>query len=421
MKVTGIIAEYNPFHNGHLYQITEAKKRTNADFILVVMSGDFMQRGTPAIVNKWERTRMALSHGADLVLELPAIFATASANLFALGGISLLAKTGVVTDLCFGAETDCLSDFLSLAEFLNKEPDFFKEHLKDGLKSGISFPCARSAALSSESITDSLPASSYDLLSAPNNILGVEYCKILLQISSSIQPHIIKREGAAYNDTGFTESNRFASASAIRNFFLTEENICDERVFSFLPAASAQILRNETKNNALLSEDCFSALLQYKLLSEENLGFSSYFDVNNDLSNRIRHALCAFSGWSDFALALKSKNITYTRINRALTHILLNITNEKLALAKTIQAPYLRILGFSKNASPLLSALKRNSSIPIITKLADAKKSLSLTSYDILKTDIFASDVYRTAKAGKTGKYDLNDYKQSPILVDRME
>lgn len=415
MKVTGIIAEYNPFHNGHLYQLTEARKKTDADFIIVVMSGDFMQRGTPAIINKWERTRMALSGGADLVLELPCVFATASANMFALGGISLLARTGVVTDLCFGAETDSITDFLTLAKFLNEEPDFFKNALKNELKTGISFPAARSSALSAEA---SLPLSSEKLLSSPNNILGIEYCKALFALSSSIKPHIIKREGSGYNDREFNRQDRFASASAIRTVLLNpSKGRSSSDLSSFLPASSLDILKNSKNKQAFLSENDFSLLLHYQLLREMDLGFSSYSDVSKDLSNRIKNRISGFTSWSDFALSLKTKELTYTRINRAFTHILLGITDDNFLFAKSNLPLYLRILGFSKNASLLLSSIKHNSSIPLISKLADAKNSLSDASYDMLKADIFASDIYRTVKTAKTGQNNPNEFKQSPILL----
>ena len=415
MKVTGIIAEYNPFHNGHLYQLTEARKKTDADFIIVVMSGDFMQRGTPAIINKWERTRMALLNGADLVLELPCVFATASANMFALGGISLLARTGVVTDLCFGAETDSITDFLTLAKFLNEEPDFFKNALKNELKTGISFPAARSSALSAEA---SLPLSSEKLLSSPNNILGIEYCKALFALSSSIKPHIIKREGSGYNDREVNKQDRFASASAIRTVLLNpSKGRSSSDLSSFLPASSLDILKNSKNKLAFLSENDFSLLLHYQLLREMDLGFSSYSDVSKDLSNRIKNRISGFTSWSDFALSLKTKELTYTRINRALTHILLGITDDNFLFAKSNLPLYLRILGFSKNASLLLSSIKHNSSIPLISKLADAKNSLSDASYDMLKADIFASDIYRTVKTAKTGQNDPNEFKQSLILL----
>ena len=415
MKVTGIIAEYNPFHNGHLYQLTEARKKTDADFIIVVMSGDFMQRGTPAIINKWERTRMALSGGADLVLELPCVFATASANMFALGGISLLARTGVVTDLCFGAETDSITDFLTLAKFLNEEPAFFKNALKNELKTGISFPAARSSALSAEA---SLPLSSEKLLSSPNNILGIEYCKALFALSSSIKPHIIKREGSGYNDREVNKQDRFASASAIRTVLLNpSKGRSSSDLSSFLPASSLDILKNSKNKLAFLSENDFSLLLHYQLLREMDLGFSSYSDVSKDLSNRIKNRISGFTSWSDFALSLKTKELTYTRINRALTHILLGITDDNFLFAKSNLPLYLRILGFSKNASLLLSSIKHNSSIPLISKLADAKNSLSDASYDMLKADIFASDIYRTVKTAKTGQNDPNEFKQSLILL----
>ena len=415
MKVTGIIAEYNPFHNGHLYQLTEARKKTDADFIIVVMSGDFMQRGTPAIINKWERTRMALSGGADLVLELPCVFATASANMFALGGISLLARTGVVTDLCFGAETDSITDFLTLAKFLNEEPDFFKNALKNELKTGISFPAARSSALSAEA---SLPLSSEKLLSSPNNILGIEYCKALFALSSSIKPHIIKREGSGYNDREVNKQDRFASGSAIRTVLLNpSKGRSSSDLSSFLPASSLDILKNSKNKLAFLSENDFSLLLHYQLLREMDLGFSSYSDVSKDLSNRIKNRISGFTSWSDFALSLKTKELTYTRINRAFTHILLGITDDNFLFAKSNLPLYLRILGFSKNASLLLSSIKHNSSIPLISKLADAKNSLSDASYDMLKADIFASDIYRTVKTAKTGQNDPNEFKQSLILL----
>lgn len=358
---------------------------------------------------------MALSGGADLVLELPCVFATASANMFALGGISLLARTGVVTDLCFGAETDSITDFLTLAKFLNEEPDFFKNALKNELKTGISFPAARSSALSAEA---SLPLSSEKLLSSPNNILGIEYCKALFALSSSIKPHIIKREGSGYNDREVNKQDRFASASAIRTVLLNpSKGRSSSDLSSFLPASSLDILKNSKNKLAFLSENDFSLLLHYQLLREMDLGFSSYSDVSKDLSNRIKNRISGFTSWSDFALSLKTKELTYTRINRALTHILLGITDDNFLFAKSNLPLYLRILGFSKNASLLLSSIKHNSSIPLISKLADAKNSLSDASYDMLKADIFASDIYRTVKTAKTGQNDPNEFKQSLILL----
>ncbi len=416
MRVTGIIAEYNPFHNGHLYQLETAKKETDADFIIIVLSGDFMQRGIPGILNKWERATMALACGADLVLELPVLSACASAEAFAAGGVSLLQKTGVVTNLCFGAETADSEAFLSLAGLLNQEPDEYKKLLRKELKLGKSFPAARNAAIRQYLGTDNFS----ELLSSPNNILGLEYTRSLLKNPSSIKPYIVKRKGSGYNDESF--SGAFSSATAIRRSFADTEfagqshaTSCD--IWDSIPLAAQPLLKDALENNIFLFLNDFSSMLSYKLLLEKEKGFSSYLDVNEDLSNKIKKELSSFQNWSDFVLQLKSKELTHTRISRALLHILLNITDEKSDFAKEYSyAPYLRVLGFRQSATPLLSAIKKNASVPLVTKLADAKKTLSKDAFFLLQQDIFAADVYRLAQTAKTGKSFPDEFKHSPIL-----
>lgn len=412
MKVTGIIAEYNPFHNGHLYQLKTAKEAWDTDFIIIVLSGDFMQRGIPGILNKWERAKMALGCGADLVLELPVLSACASAEPFAAGGVTLLEKTGVVTDLCFGAESDDLPAFYKLADFLNREPAAYQDALRAQLRLGKSFPAAQNAALSlccGENPADDA------LLSSPNNILGLSYVQRLLSLGSGITPRPLKRRGSGYHDTAL--SGPLASATAIRYFLCKPDGDALSGIQDQVPPAVFSILEAAQKDGDFLFSDDLSAMLHYKLLCECASGFTSYLDVTPDLSNKIRKNLSDFTCWSDFVLQLKSKELTHTRISRALLHILLNLTEEDFALAGIFSfAPYLRLLGFRKSAAPLLSAIKKNADIPLIAKLADAKSYLSDDACALLSKDIFAADVYRLALTAKTGKRLPNEFSHSPIV-----
>ena len=412
MKVTGIIAEYNPFHNGHLYQLKTAKETWDTDFIIAILSGDFMQRGIPGILDKWERTKMALGCGADLVLELPVLSACASAEPFAAGGVTLLEKTGVVTDLCFGAESDDLPAFYKLAEFLNQEPEAYQNALHAQLRLGKSFPAARSAALSlccEEDIANDT------LLSSPNNILGLSYIQCLLSLGSCITPRPLKRRGSGYHDTVL--SSPLASATAIRKFLCKPVGDKLSDLQNQVPPTVFSLLETAQKDGTFLFSNDFSNMLHYKLLCERASGFASYLDVTPDLSNKIKKCLPDFTCWSDFVLQLKSKELTHARISRALLHILLNLTEEDFAHAEAFSfAPYLRLLGFRKSATPLLASIKKNADIPLIAKLADAKNYLADDAYALLSKDIFAADVYRLALTEKTGKRLPNEFSHSPII-----
>ncbi|MEF2771025.1 MAG: nucleotidyltransferase family protein, partial [Blautia caecimuris] len=223
MNVTGIIAEYNPFHLGHLHQIAYVREKLNSDYIIVAMSGDFVQRGTPALLSKYIRAEAALLCGADLVLELPVQVSSASAEFFAGGAVSLLNGSGVVDQLCFGSEEGSVEGMQLAARILNEEPQGFRDLLKNSLKQGMSFPAARSQALGKYLCTlhslseKNLSAFSDTLLSSPNNILGIEYCRALLRLNSTIKPVTLKREGSGYHDLTL-KNNQAPSASAVRAF-----------------------------------------------------------------------------------------------------------------------------------------------------------------------------------------------------------
>lgn len=405
MKVVGIIAEYNPFHKGHKYHIEEAKKITGSDYCIVVMSGDYMQRGVPAMIDKYSRAKMALENGADLVLELPVRFATSSAEGFAYGAISLLNATGVVTDICFGSECGNIEKLSKIAKILLEEPEEYKEILKRGLKSGLSYPIARNTALQG---LDCWDFDTLKILSMPNNILGMEYIKALLKLNSNINPVTIKRLGGDYNDS--TPSELYSSALAIRSSIFSAENL--DNILSEVPQNVYDILKEKQNLSFPIIPDDFSEMLHYKLLSEKEKGFTEYIDVSPDLSDRIVKNVYQYNNYESFCDLLKTKNMTYTRISRCLLHILLD-----LKVAPDTTPSYLRILGINKDASELSKGIKENCTLPLISKLADAKENLSAKALDLLNEDIFAANLYGTVIRHKFGGELMNEYQQAIQIV----
>ena len=415
MKVVGIVAEYNPFHNGHKYQIDKIRTETGADYIIIAMSGNFLQRGVPALCDKYTRTEMALRCGADLVLEIPSIWATASAEYYARAGVSLLAATGVVTHLCFGAETDDLDSLLQISSILKEEPDVYRTRLANAIRSGNPFPVARKQALYDTLPT--FPTEKLDeLLDNPNNILALEYLKAL---PDSIEPVLIKREGAGYHDTEIHTS--LPSASAIRKtvFHSVENNsIAFDSISNAMPEKSFALLKNAYEQNQLLTTNDFSESLGYCLLSQADSGFASYADCTLDFSNKIRKALNDYTFFEDFIDALKTKDMTYTRVSRCLLHILLGIKQSDYALGRSIGfAPYLRILGFQKESSSLLSEIKQASSTPILSKAADASTLLDSEAHTFFEKDVFASNLYYQHAARKSGAKPQNEYTNQIVIL----
>ena len=381
MKVTGIIAEYNPFHQGHAYHLSRARELTGADRILVVMGGNFMQRGEPAIIDKYTRTEMALRNGADLVLELPAASATGSAEYFAEGAVELLDASGVVNELCFGSELGELEPLEKAAELLLEEPEDYQELLRAELKKGKTFPEARETALSAF-----LPEQS--LLASPNNILAIEYIKALKRRKSSIRPLTIQRLGSYHGEDGqpagapHTVSGNlpesFASASTIRcQLHTLEKQIvtsCEQPAFGSLmtalakelPPSSFGLLKDVLLADRLVQAEDFSLPLHYRLMqAKEPLEFSVYLDVSEELSRRIYSLRQEFTDWNAFLDLVRTRQYTRSRVSRALLHILLDIRQEEV-----LPPTHLRVLGFRREASDLLSEIKKKSRLPLITKAA---------------------------------------------------
>ena len=414
MKTVGIIAEYNPFHNGHAYQIAKAKEITGADYCIVVMSGDFVQRGAPAFLNKYLRAECALKNGADIVLELPVHYALSSAEYFASGAVALLDKLGVTDTLCFGSECGDISLLSEFASQLLSESDQFKEVLNRQLKCGLSFPAARNAAI--EASAPHL-SSHMEILTNPNNILGIEYCKALYKRSSSMVPHTICRAGSSYHDASLDAC--YSSALAIRSA-LTDNGSLDS-IRDQVPASVYTLLEEHCGIDYPILPDDLSFLLHYQLLSEQATGYTDHPDIDPDFSDRISHMLPQYRNYTSFCELLKTKNRTYTRISRSLMHILLHITRKEFAVyCSTDYILYARMLGFRKNAQPLLSAIKEKSSIPLISKLADADSVLAPLGSQMLAKDIYASHIYEMITRQKfhtEEPSEISEYRKQIVRV----
>lgn len=359
MKTAGIIAEYNPFHNGHAYHIEETRKKTEADYIIAVMSGSFVQRGTPAICDKHLRAETALQNGVDLVLELPVSYAVGSAEIFSRGAVEILDRLGIVNALSFGAETDDLEELSAIADFLLQEPEEYKSILQKNLAQGQNFAKARAAAI---------PKIHAEIFSSPNAILGIEYLKALKRRHSRIKPFVIQRKGAGYNDhklfTPVRETG-FSSASSIRQELFKTQGRDSAPVFlsEAVPAEMQTVLTALCQTHALLSEDDFSELLHYKILTQSEEELCLCPSVSPDLARRIKRHQYRFKTFSTFADLVKCKNFTHSRIRRALCEILLDLKEPE-------PIRHVRVLGCRKTALPLLSAIAENGTIPLVTSLS---------------------------------------------------
>lgn len=416
MNIVGLITEYNPFHNGHEYHIREAKRVTNADYVIVVMSGNFVQRGAPAITDKYTRTKMALSAGADLVIEIPTCYATASAEFFASGSVRLLEGLGCVTHICFGSECGKISILQSIASLLLKEPEEYKNYLSSFVKSGMTFPLARKEAVISylkHHTKDKHLIEDYEaILSSPNNILGIEYIKALMTSSSDIIPVTIKRIMNNYHDEEITHS--ISSASAIRKTFA--DGFPRRQLEATIPSDAFAIFADRYQQSLPIFEDDFSPLLYYKLLQSSEEELASYLDVNIEIAKRMKNLLPQFLSFRQFVELLKSKNLTQTRVQRMLLHILLGIRQDIFIDGVADSPNYIRILGMKKSASHLIRKSTANNSLPIITKVADAPSLLSLKQLALFQIDLDASHLFNQIVYQKFGTSLPDEYRYGVIF-----
>lgn len=403
MKTVGIICEYNPFHNGHLYQINKAKELTGADFVVAIMSGNFVQRGTPSIIDKHTRTKICLENNIDLVVEIPVHFATASAEYFAFCAISILNKMNIIDYICFGCEYDNLEVLGDIAEFLVNEPEKYTEMLKSHMRNGLSFPKSREAAIKKH-FHYNFDIS--EIISSPNNILAIEYLKAIKKLNSKIKPVGVKRIGSGYNEQGL--KGEFSSATSIRNYIKNSPETINELEYT-VPYKVKDVIKYP------IFEDDFSLLLGNRLSSADTT--MDIFSVNESLGKRINNLKNNFTGYSSFSNELKTKNITLTSVNRALLHILLDIKDSDVQdYLNDGSSYYLRILGFKKASSKLLTELKARTKLPIISKISDYDSILEGHGKNMLKKNLEADNLYRLVLMNKFQTIIPNEYKTGIII-----
>lgn len=385
--VLGIIAEYNPFHNGHLYHLLKSKEEAKADSVVAIIGGNFTQRGEASLFDKWTKAEMALANGVDLVIELPTLYSTSSAENFAEGAIKILNSLKVVDTISFGTETEDLNKLNNIANVLYNEPKEFKILLDKKLKKGISFPKAREEALISY-----LNDTSYsNIISSPNNILAIEYLKSLKKYKSKMQPICIKRKDAGHLSLDYT--GEITSATAIRQL-VKNSNL--KKVKNFLTPSSYTILMEEIKNGHFVGDiSLYENIMIYNLRNMTLEEIANLPDVSEGLENLIKKAANSCNSINEFINIVSSKRYTETRIKRILLYSLLKITKKDMALSKKL-TPYIRVLGFNNKGKKLISEIsKANPKANIITsvkKFTDSNTSKALSA--MLNKDIYATNVY---------------------------
>ncbi|MDD6234961.1 MAG: nucleotidyltransferase [Lachnospiraceae bacterium] len=410
MNAVGIIAEYNPCHNGHLYHINKSKSDTGADCAVVIMSGNFMQRGTPAVMDKYTRAKCAILSGADLVIELPVIYSTGSAELFARGAISILNGLGNISHISFGSECSSLDRLHEIAVCLASESDVYKESLRKYISSGLNMPVARSHAFSELYGYDAR-----EILSAPNNILAIEYMKALIRTGSSIIPYNITRRDNDYHDDFMTGS--ISSATAIRKHMESGETDCIRNAVSTVVYDIIQSISGVTMP---ITPDDMSYLLKYAL-RDKSAHLNEYMDVSDAMAVRMRNYLS--SQYDDFtflnaAAAVKTKDITFTRVCRAFTHIVLGITDNMIRSAENAGFPsYARILASSAQGRKFLGSIRKAALIPVISNCHDDIPKLNDICKELLMTDIKTSDIYNDIVYYKFGNKIKDDYRSRPLIL----
>ena len=387
-RVLGIIAEYNPFHNGHLYHIAKSKQETGAQYVVAVISGNFVQRGNTSIVNKWTKARMALLNGADLVIELPTVYSISSAENFAEGAIKILNSLGIVDTLSFGMEAKDIATLNNIANVLYSEPKEYVTILSHELKKGNSFPKARENALMMY-LNDIKRYA--NVMAGSNNILAIEYLKALKRTKSMINPIGVKREKVLYNDKYIVDE--FASATAIRKMLMTKQ-LGD--ISKVMPRNSYLLLGEELKKgHYVIDISRFEKEIIYNLRKMSLEDISKLPDVSEGLENSIKNAADSCNTIEELINIVKTKRFTQTRIQRILLYSLLGITKKQMDISrKTV--PYVRVLGFNNKGKELISEMMRlNPKLNVVTsvkKYIDTVANRNLK--EMIETDILATNIY---------------------------
>ena len=416
MKAVGLVTEYNPFHNGHLYHLNKAMEITEADISVAVMSGDFVQRGEPAVLDKYTRTSMALNSGVNLVVELPVNYAVSSAESFATGALKVLDHIKA-DSIAFGSESGDIEGLSELAHILCDNEDMLYKEISKYTANGISYAAARQKVV--EKLTDKDTAA---MLTSSNNILAVEYLKAIIKNNYAIKPYTVQRQGDSYNDTDIR--SEYASATALR------ENLKADNISKYIPVKAGLILSSNA--NYIYPDDItevlFTRLLDILFASnyDKNVFIENvmqYPDVSKEIAGRLyksamdmitrtvpQGAESKDNGVFSFGSLcehIKTKEVPLSRIKRALVRITLGL--DKKHMEKYANEPYIRVLGFDKKGQEYLSYIRKTVEVPLITKTADYK--------EMLLDDIHAANIYNMIVAGKYGVKELGDFVRGPVRV----
>lgn len=402
MKSVGLIVEYNPFHNGHAFHLSEARKKTGADIVIAVMSGNFLQRGEPALVSKWTRAKMALAAGVDIVFELPYLFATQQAEIFANGAVSILAASGCEA-ICFGSESGNITDFEQTVEFIQAHDSRFQQQVKVHISKGVSYPKALSLAFK-----DLLPDESVIDLSKPNNILGYQYIKSVQQQAKPMRIVTIQRKNADYHDEQLP-LEPIASATSIRKALFKENQSIDE-IKQYLPQTTFNLLLEyKEKNRGFHNWELYWPFLKFKLLQSSPEELSEIYEVEEGIEHRLLSTVMQADSFHDFMTKLKTKRYTWSRLQRICLHILTNAKKTEMKKAAS-GVSYLRLLGMSEKGRVYLNKQKHLLHLPLISKLASYKG-------DETNLDIRAARIYSLGLPSLNTTENINsEFKEIPIL-----
>ena len=404
MKASGVIVEYNPFHNGHKFHIDQTRQISGADVIIAVMSGNFLQRGEPALVSKWTRAEMALRGGADLVFELPFKYATQNADIFACGAMSILAAAGC-SHVCFGSESGQIRDFSAALDFLEQHQQVLQASIKENMKDGHSYP--KAMALAFESLPHASPMID---LSKPNNILGLQYMAAIRKQGSSIEAFTVPRKGAGYHDENLSSST-IASATSIRKAIFSNKNQTEE-VQSYLPPETLRLLNSYKQEfGQFHSWKDYWDLLQYTLLKSSGSSLSFLHGMEEGLENRMMESALHADSFQAFMESAKTKRYTWTRLQRASLYLLLQASKEEMQPAKQ-GAEYLRLLGMSDTGRAYLRKHKKDFGLPLVSKASADKERLEL--------DIRASRIYALGLSGSARmRLMKKEFSEPPLMISR--
>jgi predicted nucleotidyltransferase len=403
MKATGVVVEYNPFHNGHLHHLRETRIASGADVVVAVMSGHFLQRGEPALVSKWARTRMALEAGVDVVIELPYCFATQHAEIFSRGAISLLDSIGCES-FCFGSEDGDIDTFEKTVLFIEANRERYNTYIRRFIQDGMSYPSALAKAFQTLGNGDSVID-----LSKPNNILGFHYMEARNQIHSTLKAYTITREAAGYHDQHFS-SPSIASATSIRKSIFSSEG--DHNIDSYLPSTSvSQLTQYQLEYGGFHRWENYWTILQYKLLASSREELKDIYEIEEGIENRMRECVKTSTSFEEFMTKLKTKRYTWTRLQRMLLHILTNTRKEEMR-SRHISPSYIRLLGMNKTGREFIHSKKKEMPLPLISKLSSANQSE-------IELDVRAAEIFSLGLKNAAARKKLlhQEWSQPPVII----